>query len=179
MKAVKDSDSKLGSSKKYLKVAIPLVVVCVALIAVVAIVLNRGGSHSSDEKALKKIIADQKAMGATINEKNGARYEWNEEGRLVGISWSGCSLNGSISFSKMDCLERLYCDDNQLSSLDVGGCRKLKELYCGENQLGKLDVSNCTALESLSCGNNSLDTIIMTRKGGVLVCLHYRNRLLK
>lgn len=159
VKAVKDSSSKLKNSKKYRKVAVPLVFVCVVLVAVVAIVLSRGGSHSSDEKALKEIIADQKAMGATINEKNGARYEWNEDGRLIGISWNGCSLNGSVSFSKLDCLERLNCENNQLSSLDVGGCKKLKELYCGENQLSKLDVSNCTGLENLSCSYNSLGVL--------------------
>lgn len=156
VKAVKDSSSKLGGSKKYLKVVVPLVVVCVVLIAVIAIVKNRGGSHASDEKALKEIIADQKAMGATINEKNGASYEWNAEGRLVGISWNGCSLNGSISFSKLTCLEHLNCGDNQLSSLDVSGCKKLEELYCSENQLGKLDISDCSALKSLQCSDNSL-----------------------
>lgn len=157
--AVKETGSKVGNPKKYLKVAVPVGIVCVFLIAVIAIVQNRGGSRASDEKALKEIIADQIAMGASINEKNGVKYEWNEEGRLVGISWNNCSLNGSISFSKLDCLERLNCEDNQLSSLDVGGCRNLKELYCGENQLGKLDISNCAALESLSCGNNSLGVL--------------------
>lgn len=160
VEAIKNSGSKLGNPRKYLKVAIPIVIVCIIIVAAIGIVRAVSqGSHSSDEKALKEIIADQKAMGATINEKNGARYEWNEDGRLVGISWSGCSLNGSISFSKLDCLERLYCEDNQLSSLDVGGCSNLKELYCGYNQLGKLDVSNCTALENLSCSNNSLGVL--------------------
>lgn len=160
MKAVKETGSKIKNPKKYLKVAVPIVIVCIIIIAVIGIGKSvMQGSHSSDEKALKQIIADQKAMGATINEKNGAKYEWNEDGRLVGISWSGCSLNGSISFSKLTCLESLHCDDNQLSSLDVGGCKKLKELYCSYNQLGKLDVSDCKDLETLSCSDNSLGVL--------------------
>lgn len=159
VRAIKNTGSKMKNPKKYLKVAVPIAVVCVAFIAVMFMVLRREGSHSSDEAALKEIIADQQAMGAEINEKNGAEYEWNEEGRLVGISWSGCSLNGSISFSKLNCLERLSCGENQLSGLDVSGCRELKELYCSHNQLGKLDVSNCNALENLECSGNSLSEL--------------------
>lgn len=148
------------AGKKYRQKIVPAVVVCLVVIAGIfigrAIISGIGGSRTSDEKALKEIIADQRAMGATINEKNGARYEWNEDGRLVGISWNGCSLNGSISFSELTCLERLDCGNNQLSGLDVSGCSKLKELYCSGNQLGKLDVNDCTELESLQCSGNSL-----------------------
>lgn len=154
---------KIGGLWKYRKAGAIILILCVTVIAVFGIrwaVLQSGkGSDSSDEKVLKEIIANQKAMGASISDKNGARYEWNEEGRLVGISWNGCSLNGSISFSDLTCLEWLNCQENQLSSLDVEGCRKLKELYCGDNQLSTLDVSNCNKLKTLSCGSNVLKTL--------------------
>lgn len=160
VKAVKDSGSETGGNQNYRKLIIPIAVACVVIVAgifiVRAVVGSSGGSHSSDEAALKDIIADQQAMGAEINDENGASYEWDEEGRLVGISWNGCSLNGSISFSRLSCLKRLSCGENQLSGLDVSGCKELEELYCSHNQLGKLDISDCTALESLQCSDNSL-----------------------
>jgi len=160
IEAVQDSGGRMGGLRKYRKVGALLLILCVVVIVVInigqAISRSSNGSKASDEKVLKEIIANQKAMGASISDKNGARYEWNEEGRLVGISWSGCSLNGSISFSELTCLEWLNCNENQLSSLDVEGCKKLKELYCADNQLSKLDVSNCNKLKVLSCAENAL-----------------------
>lgn len=165
IEAAEEPGGRMDGLWKYRKVAALALVLCAAVIVVInigQIILRSGsgsGSRLSDEKVLKEIIANQKAMGASINDKNGVRYEWNSEGRLVGIGWSGCSLNGSISFSELTGLEWLNCEDNQLSSLDVEGCKKLKELYCGDNQLSKLDVRNCNKLETLSCGNNALKTL--------------------
>ena len=50
----------------------------------------------------------------------------------------------------------LYCDNNQLTSLDVSENTILRELYCFFNQLSCLDVSNNTNLEKLLCGYNQL-----------------------
>jgi hypothetical protein len=53
-------------------------------------------------------------------------------------------------------LERLTCNTNQITSLNVSQNTALQNLHCPANQLTSLDVSSNTALEVLSCQNNPL-----------------------
>ena len=53
----------------------------------------------------------------------------------------------------------LYCDNNQLTYLDVSNNTALKYLVCYNNPLTTLDVCNNTALTVLNCGNNQLTTL--------------------
>lgn len=64
-----------------------------------------------------------------------------------------------LDVSALTALERLSCGNNQLKSLDVSGCRSLKNLSSANNQLTKLDVSKCTRLEQLGCRKNQLTTL--------------------
>ena len=63
------------------------------------------------------------------------------------------SLKGIEFFTA---LEKLTCNDNQLTSLDISSCTQLGELRCERNQLTSLDVSGCTALKSITCYQNRL-----------------------
>lgn len=56
-------------------------------------------------------------------------------------------------------LTTLYCNDNQLTSLDVSKLTNLENLLCSENQLTKLNISGLTNLKDLHCGNNRLTTL--------------------
>lgn len=70
------------------------------------------------------------------------------------------NLTGIIDQKFPDCVIRLYCNDNQLTSLDVSGCTNLEELNCGFNDLTSLDVSSCTSLKTLYCyANTSLTSL--------------------
>ena len=53
----------------------------------------------------------------------------------------------------------LYCDNNEISKLDVTNFKELKHLYCEGNNLSELDVSKCKELEQLSCGFNNLSEL--------------------
>ena len=54
-------------------------------------------------------------------------------------------------------LTRLFCEGNQLTSLDVSQNTALTELRCGGNQLTSLDVSKNTALTGLNCSGNQIN----------------------
>ena len=56
-------------------------------------------------------------------------------------------------------LETLYCNGNQLTSLDVSMLTKLEQLSCYKNQLTTLDVSKNPALRGLQCYENQLTTL--------------------
>ena len=53
-------------------------------------------------------------------------------------------------------ITELYCDNNQLTALDVQGLTALQVLSCWKNQLTALDVQGCTALKELDCDWNKL-----------------------
>lgn len=53
-------------------------------------------------------------------------------------------------------LERLYCQDNNISSIDLSNNPYLWRLYISDNALDSLDLSNHLYLEYVSCGSNNL-----------------------
>ena len=79
-------------------------------------------------------------------------------------------------------LEKLICDNNQLTTLDLSRCTALKEvdcrknqltgftwgtislrvLNCAENQLNSLNINNQQALEELDCSGNQLGWLMLT-----------------
>ena len=54
---------------------------------------------------------------------------------------------------------KLFCNDNQLTSLNVQGCTALQGLDCNNNQLTSLNVQGCTALQGLYCNYNQLTSL--------------------
>ena len=56
-------------------------------------------------------------------------------------------------------LTELYCDYNQLTTLDVSHNLELHILWCNENQLNQLDVSSNAELNYFCCGDNELTTL--------------------
>jgi hypothetical protein len=90
------------------------------------------------------------------------------------------SLQGIEYFTAM---ATLYCQGNQLTSLDVSGCTALTNLYCYNNQLTTINVSGCTALTYLECYNNQIkgagmDALVKslpTVSSGTLRVIAYKN----
>ena len=54
---------------------------------------------------------------------------------------------------------KLFCNENQLTSLNVQGCTALRALLCYNNQLTSLNVQGCTALQGLHCNDNQLTSL--------------------
>ena len=92
----------------------------------------------NDAEALKNLIAEQKKQGASseLSEdiQNSKQYTW-KNGRLVGIDWRKVELKGELSTEKFSALHYLYCNNNQLSSLDVTKNTKLLDdaIRCDAN----------------------------------------------
>ncbi len=86
------------------------------------------------------------------------------------ISYSEAELVSSLDVSSREIsdmtgieafinLESLYCQSNQLTSLDVTKTTFLAELWCAKNLLTSLDVSNNIALYDLWCSSNLLTSL--------------------
>jgi hypothetical protein len=62
---------------------------------------------------------------------------------------------------KAERLTDFYCNNDNVTSLDVSGCTALESLDCSNNQLTSLNVSGCTALEGLECHSNQLTATVL------------------
>ena len=90
-----------------------------------------------------------------------------------------CDQNNlsSLDVSQNPALKYLYCEQNNLSSLDVSSNSALKYLHCTQNNLSSLDVSSNSALEYLLCARNKLTSLDVS-KNGALKLLNCKNNQL-
>lgn len=88
--------------------------------------------------------------------------------------WDIANLKGIEYFTA---LERLFCNDNQLATLDLSKNTKLKVLECNNNKLTSLNVTKNTALTTLKCSDNKLTSIDVT-KNTALIFLNCSSNLL-
>ena len=58
-------------------------------------------------------------------------------------------------------LEKLFCEDNALTALDLSKNTRLQELKCCRNALTSLDLSKNTALEYVDCYDNQLTSLVL------------------
>lgn len=75
-----------------------------------------------------------------------------------------CDMNQitSLNVQGLTSLKVLGCGLNQLTTLNVQGVNSLQKLYCHANQLTSLDVHGLSALQSLNCATNILFSLNTT-----------------
>lgn len=92
--------------------------------------------------ALHKIVTEQRALGAQIDDYwNGEDYYW-ENGHLVGIDLCQRGLKGKISFAGLPALRTISIIGNEITELDVSNIPDLKCLKCEDNKITRLDIRN-------------------------------------
>ena len=74
-------------------------------------------------------------------------------------------------------LTRLYCANNQLTSLDISKNTKLTILWCDQNHLTSLDVSKNTMLTGLSCIGNQLTSLDVSQNIALEYLFCYKNQI--
>ena len=74
-------------------------------------------------------------------------------------------------------LTELYCNNNDLTSLDVSNLTSLTELNCYGNNLTSLDVSNLASLTYLDCEGNDLTNLDLSNLTGLTELYCYENDL--
>lgn len=78
---------------------------------------------------------------------------------IYSIDVSGMGISDLTGVTHFPYLTDLFCDNNQLTSLDVNGCTCLNILSCSNNQITDLCIDECTSLYHLNCSENELTTI--------------------
>ncbi len=101
----------------------------------------------------------------------------DEISSITEIRVSEKSISSLKGIEYFTALTDLYCDGNQLTSLDVSKNTALKWLLCHSNQLTSLDVSKNTALWYLDCFRNQLTSLDVSKNTALMVLYCDYNQL--
>lgn len=74
-------------------------------------------------------------------------------------------------------LERVECQNNQLTSLILGQNKLLKKLNCANNQLTQLNLNNMNSLKELKCQNNQLTALDVSSSPNLTTLVLKNNHL--
>ena len=90
-------------------------------------------------------------------------YTQEQINSIVSINCSEKNIESLKGIEHFTALEQLYCENNQLTSLDVTKNTALTELVCYFNALTELDITKNTALTYLECAYNRLTSLDVTK----------------
>lgn len=102
------------------------------------------------------------------------------ENELASVDSIDVISNGTKSLKGIEyftALKGLYCEGNQLTTLDVSKNIALESLDCSENQLTALDVSKNTTLVNLVCDRNQLTVLDLSKSPALTNLYCYSNQL--
>ena len=100
-----------------------------------------------------------------------------ECGDVTQISCSNMYIQSMKGIEYFTNLEKLFCSDNLLTSLDVSKNTRLMVFDCYRNQLAELDVSNLKGLQSLDCSSNVLKKLDVSKNTKLAELYCYNNSL--
>ena len=101
----------------------------------------------------------------------------DEREAVTEIDVHGKNISNLYGIQFFPNLEKLDCDQNNLSSLDVSQNPALKYLYCEQNNLSSLDVSSNSALKYLHCTQNNLSSLDVSQNPALEYLLCAQNKL--
>lgn len=113
----------------------------------------------SDVMDLKIVdVGGNPLSGGDITSLKGIEY-------LTELERLSCDFNklSSIDLTHNPDLEELNCDANQLTSLDLSGNPDLEILKCARNAIATLDLSGNPDVEFVVCGENRITSINVAR----------------
>ena len=94
-----------------------------------------------------------------IDTNNNGEIEVNEALVIKSLNIYGASISNLTGIENFTNLNTLFCEENQLTTLDVSALTNLSSLFCAKNQLSYLNVSGLTKLDQLGCETNLLTNL--------------------
>ena len=85
--------------------------------------------------------------------------QWETIRRCQFLSVADLGIRSLAGVEYFEDLEWLYCNGNQLTTLDLRDNAVLESVYCYDNQLTELNVTGLSFLRSVSCANNQLSAL--------------------
>jgi len=104
-----------------------------------------------------------------INTNGDTEIQCSEASAFNGaIYCNSLSISDLTGIEAFAALTKLYCYDNQLTSLDVSNNTALTHLTCYSNQISSLDLSNHTALTYLNYSDNQISSLDLSNNTALI-----------
>ena len=113
----------------------------------------------------------------SINTNMDSEIQLTEANSFNGaISCGGLNINDLTGIEEFYSIPVLFCNTNNLTSLDVTQNTALTALYCYGNSINSIDLSQNTALTQLDISNNNLNTLNVIQNTVLdRIYCHYNN----
>jgi Leucine-rich repeat (LRR) protein len=105
-------------------------------------------------------------FGATkIDTNNNGEIEVSEAATIYSLNIADSGITDLTGIADFTSMQTLFCQNNQITSLDASNLSSLIVLICSNNQLTSLNVTSMFNLEMLECSTNQLTTMNLNGQG--------------
>ncbi|NNV54204.1 LamG-like jellyroll fold domain-containing protein [Limnovirga soli] len=125
-------------------------------------------------------VSEAMAFTGTLDVSNQSISDLTGIEAFTGITALYCNNNQITSLDASACinLQNLQCQGNQLTNLNIPLSNVLDYLDCSDNQIINLDVSANTALTQLNCSNNQIVNLNVSNCGQLVNLFCGQNKLI-
>ncbi len=103
-----------------------------------------------------------------INTNGDTEIQCSEASAFTGtINCPNLSISDLTGIEEFTTISNLFCNDNQLTGLDLSANTDLISLNCGSNQLTNLTLPSGSNLKSFDCYSNNLSLLDLTQNSGL------------
>ena len=116
------------------------------------------------------------------NRTAGSAVTADDKASIAELMWldvQDCNIADITGLQYFSGLEYFYCDDNELTELDVSHMAELISFSCSYNMLTELDVSNSEGLIYLFCNDNQLTELNVSNCSSLVYLICHYNQLTK
>jgi hypothetical protein len=132
------------------------------------VTVNRYSAGSTDITASFRDPGFLSAVRDSIRVYDGPIYASDVEA-ITYMNVSNKNISDLSGIEHFRDLERLWCDNNKLTDINLSKNPVLNEIHCRRNLLTELDVSGYAALKALYCENNRLKRLDLSKNAALTV----------
>ena len=110
-------------------------------------------------------IASDFFGAAKIDTNNNGEIEVSEAATIYSLNIADSGITDLTGIADFTSMQTLFCQNNQLTSLDASNLSSLIVLICSNNQLTSLNITGMFNLQALECSTNQLTTMNLNGMG--------------
>lgn len=153
----------MGKMKKIVALAFTAIMIGTMLLPI------KTEAASKDVALNATNFPDAKFLGYLTQNADGIKFDINGDGilqttelnKVTELDVSGKGIKSLAGIENFKNLEKLECNGNLMTSLDLSQNTRLTYLDCSYCELVKLDISKNTQIGSLVCNNNKLTSLVI------------------
>lgn len=112
-----------------------------------------------------------------VDLNNDGEIQVSEAEAVLSIRLNSRSIASMVGIESFVNVEQLYCDNNDISSLDVSKLTKLRVLNFERNNLTSINLINNNKLENFKCGSNQFGALDVSELINLKILNCYNNQL--